>query len=222
MIATAIQMPPMRRPGSSSMARIVRQRQTGSPFLSAMTDPLDPTTQLPTPQPPPATPTLPTPVPTGPPATGWLVQEVPTNATKFCFACGAQIDARAEICPKCGVRQIPTGYGKSRAVAATLALFLGSFGIHKFYLGQVALGILYLLFFWTGIPGFIAWIEAIIYLATSDANWAQQHGGIVQRSNGAAIGCLWIIALFPLLAIVAIIALIFLGSQVSSILSVPH
>jgi hypothetical protein len=25
----------------------------------------------------------------------------------FCFACGAQIDARAEICPKCGVRQQP-------------------------------------------------------------------------------------------------------------------
>jgi len=25
--------------------------------------------------------------------------------TKFCFACAAPIDARAEICPKCGVRQ---------------------------------------------------------------------------------------------------------------------
>ncbi|MFH4181154.1 zinc ribbon domain-containing protein, partial [Acinetobacter baumannii] len=25
--------------------------------------------------------------------------------TKFCYACGQQIDARAEICPKCGVRQ---------------------------------------------------------------------------------------------------------------------
>jgi len=186
-------------------------------MLFAVTDPLDPTTQLPTPQPTSTAPPLPP-----QPATGWLVQEIPTNATKFCFACGAQIDARAEICPKCGVRQIPTGYGKSRTAAAAFALFLGSFGIHKFYLGQTALGILYLLFCWTGIPGFIAWIEAITYLATSDATWAQQHGGIVERSNGAAIGCLWILALFPLLAIVAIIALIFLGTQVSSILSVPH
>ena len=27
------------------------------------------------------------------------------KATKYCSDCGAQISARAEICPKCGVRQ---------------------------------------------------------------------------------------------------------------------
>lgn len=26
-------------------------------------------------------------------------------ASKFCFACGRALDARAEICPGCGVRQ---------------------------------------------------------------------------------------------------------------------
>ena len=27
------------------------------------------------------------------------------STTKFCFNCGAEIDARAEICPSCGLRQ---------------------------------------------------------------------------------------------------------------------
>ena len=30
------------------------------------------------------------------------------NETKFCKDCGAQIAKKAEICPKCGVRQINT------------------------------------------------------------------------------------------------------------------
>jgi TM2 domain-containing membrane protein YozV len=49
---------------------------------------------------------------------------------------------------------------KSPTTAVVLALLLGFFGIHKFYLGQTGLGIVYLLFCWTFIPGFIAFIEA--------------------------------------------------------------
>lgn len=49
---------------------------------------------------------------------------------------------------------------KSVGVAVLLALFLGGLGIHKFYLGKTSLGIIYLLFFWTLIPGIIALIEA--------------------------------------------------------------
>jgi hypothetical protein len=93
---------------------------------------------------------------------------------------------------------------------------LGGLGIHKFYLGKVALGVIYLVFCWTGIPSFVAWIEAILYLTTSDAAWAAKYGGPVRQSNSAAIGCLWIIVLLPLLSIVAIVALIFLGSQIDS------
>lgn len=37
-----------------------------------------------------------------PPSAGPYPTGVPT---KYCFACGQSIDARAEICPKCGVRQ---------------------------------------------------------------------------------------------------------------------
>jgi hypothetical protein len=39
--------------------------------------------------------------------------------------------------------------------------------------------------------------------------WAQKYGGAVQKSNGVAIGCLWILALLPLIAIVLSFALIF-------------
>ena len=91
---------------------------------------------------------------------------------------------------------------------------------HKFYLGKVAQGVIYLLFSWTGIPGLIAWIEAIVYLTTSDkSSRAATHGGPPRRIGGLAIGCLWLLALLPLLSIVAIIALIFMGNQVSAIMS---
>jgi|GEM_PF-493899 Predicted membrane protein len=119
------------------------------------------------------------------------------NATKFCSACGAEIDARAEICPTCGVRQpvYGQGSGKSRAVAALLALLLGGIGIHKFYLGKTVLGVIYLVFFWTGIPGLIAWVEGMRYLATSDESWAHREVErsrdrlpVDRRSASAAIG----------------------------------
>lgn len=96
---------------------------------------------------------------------------------KFCFACGNAIDHRAELCPKCGVRQKPAGTAnKSRIAAALLALFLGGLGIHKFYLGRPVWGILYILFCWTFIPSIIAFIEAIVYLCTSDAQFAAKYG----------------------------------------------
>ena len=64
---------------------------------------------------------------------------------------------------------------KNRIVAIILALFLGGLGIHKFYLGKVGQGILYLLFCWTGIPTIIAFVEAIIYATMSDAEFAQKY-----------------------------------------------
>jgi TM2 domain-containing membrane protein YozV len=174
-----------------------------------LTEPLDPASE------PPAQ----VPTPPAPPAVVWATPTVnPRVPTKFCHACGAEIDSRAEICPKCGVRQVAQGSGKSRPVATLLALLLGGLGIHKFYLGKTVLGIIYLIFFWTGIPALIGWIEGITYLATSDEAWAQRYGGPVQKSSGAAIGCLWIFAIGPIIAFLLLIALIFLGSQVSTVL----
>lgn len=63
---------------------------------------------------------------------------------------------------------------KSKIAAGLLAIFLGDFGIHKFYMGKVGKGLLYLLFFWTGIPAFIGLIEGIIYLCDSDEKFASR------------------------------------------------
>ncbi len=98
----------------------------------------------------------------------------------FCRGCGAPIHDRAPLCPHCGapqaaLRSLPEGQ-KSKLVAALLAFFLGGIGMHKFYLGEVGLGIVYLLFCWTFIPGLIALIEGIVYLASSDDAFARRYG----------------------------------------------
>jgi TM2 domain-containing membrane protein YozV len=48
---------------------------------------------------------------------------------------------------------------KDEAVGVLLALFLGCFGLHHFYLRRNGLGVLYLLFFWTGITAILGFIE---------------------------------------------------------------
>jgi TM2 domain-containing protein/zinc ribbon protein len=48
---------------------------------------------------------------------------------------------------------------RDEVVGILLALFLGSFGVHHFYLRRVGLGVLYCVFFWTGIPAFLGFIE---------------------------------------------------------------
>lgn len=107
------------------------------------------------------------------------------TSTKYCHACAAILDARAEVCPHCGVRQpamyaAPLGEtspaGRRRIAAGLFAILLGGFGVHKFYLGKIGQGILYLLFFWTMIPAIIALIEGIIYLTTSDQEFAERYG----------------------------------------------
>lgn len=65
---------------------------------------------------------------------------------------------------------------KSRVGAVVLALLLGGLGLHKFYLGRVGWGILYLVFCWTFIPSFIAFIEGVIYACTSEEKFAAKYG----------------------------------------------
>jgi TM2 domain-containing membrane protein YozV len=91
------------------------------------------------------------------------MNEVNQN-TKFCTACGKQIHQLAEICPNCGVRVAGSGGSSLNKVALLLlTFFVGGFGGHKFYLKKYGQGVLYLLFFWTGIPGLVALVEFILY-----------------------------------------------------------
>ncbi|WP_326981622.1 TM2 domain-containing protein [Chryseobacterium sp. MYb264] len=57
---------------------------------------------------------------------------------------------------------------KDKNTAAILAFLIGGLGIHRFYLGQPILGILYLLFSWTFIPLCIAIIDFFAFLFMSN------------------------------------------------------
>jgi len=64
---------------------------------------------------------------------------------------------------------------KDKIIATLLAFFLGGFGIHRFYLGQVGLGIVYLIFCWTFIPAVIAFIDFIGILVMSNEDFDRKY-----------------------------------------------
>ena len=47
-------------------------------------------------------------------------------------------------------------------IGVLLAIFLGGLGIHKFWIGDNTLGVIYLVFCWTFIPSLIALIDACL------------------------------------------------------------
>lgn len=48
---------------------------------------------------------------------------------------------------------------RDEVVGILLALFLGTFGVHHFYLRRIGLGILYCCFCWTGLTAILGFIE---------------------------------------------------------------
>ncbi|HTD54778.1 MAG TPA: NINE protein [Silvibacterium sp.] len=52
-----------------------------------------------------------------------------------------------------------SAWQKDEVVGVLLALFLGTFGAHHFYLRKTGLGILYIVFCWTGVPTIISIVE---------------------------------------------------------------
>ena len=103
---------------------------------------------------------------------------LPSAQAMFCYGCGAQIHRAAAACPVCGAAQDRAGAAprKDRTVAIVLAFLLGGLGVHRFYLGNVGLGLLYLLFCWTLIPAIAAMIEGIVFVSTSDVDFQRKYG----------------------------------------------
>ncbi len=94
------------------------------------------------------------------------------------------------MCTNCGVALMSKGGAsgasgaKSKVAAGLLAIFVGSFGVHKFYLGYAVPGVIMLLvwlFGWLllGIPSaiisLIALIEGIMYLTKTDEQFDEQY-----------------------------------------------
>ena len=65
-----------------------------------------------------------------------------------------------------------TGGVMDRTTAGILGVFLGGMGAHKFYMGKVGMGFIYLLFCWTFVPAVIGCIEGIRYLMIDDVAFA--------------------------------------------------
>ena len=107
--------------------------------------------------------------------------------TVKCAYCGhtftnkvQEAEVKKEVVTRVEYVQVPQqpqvqSKGKSKIVAALLAFLLGGLGIHKFYLGKAGQGILYLLFCWTYIPTVIAFIETIVFLVMSDAEFDRKY-----------------------------------------------
>jgi len=105
----------------------------------------------------------------------------------FCSKCGAEIDNNQPLCAQCSsdvqkknnsINNVGADLASGRRnkwIAIIFAFFFGSFGIHKFYLGQIGWGITYLLFCWTGIPGIVGIVEAVLYLTMSDEEFAKKY-----------------------------------------------
>lgn len=93
------------------------------------------------------------------------------SGNRYCYNCGQPIDPSAMACPHCGAPQAagpvnngpyggPVGYApKSSLAAGLLGIFLGSLGIHNFYLGYTNKAIAQLLL--TLIGGWLCGIGAI-------------------------------------------------------------
>jgi TM2 domain-containing membrane protein YozV len=99
------------------------------------------------------------------------IKERNSNPMVFMNAGGGSSSSSAAAAISQGA--VPT---KSKGVAILLALLLGGFGAHKFYLGRPIWGVLYLIFCWTFIPALIAIFEAINYAFMSRYTFERRYG----------------------------------------------
>ncbi len=143
----------------------------------------------------------------------------------YCVKCGAQIADDAQVCPNCGAVQRPgeaTAAGRTSSenvtsyvddngeilmiseknwlAALLLEIFLGVLGIHRFYVGKIGTGILWLITAgWLG----IGWLVDLIMIACGSfkdkqgrplkpESWKNHHRVVLETRGtegaGAATG----------------------------------
>ncbi len=90
------------------------------------------------------------------------------EGSKFCQNCGKETAPGAAVCLNCGIALNNTASSqKEKLIAGLLAIFLGEFGIHNFYLGYTKKAIIQLVIcilgsFLFGLGTLAVWIWAII------------------------------------------------------------
>lgn len=97
----------------------------------------------------------------------------------YCQKCGTKVPENVSFCPECGARinACANQSGKDRVTAALLALFLGTLGIHYFYLGKSTAGILTIVISLCscGIWGVVMFIQAILMLVMTDNDFQEKY-----------------------------------------------
>jgi len=132
------------------------------------------------------------------PGTEWKAQGLPTAGTRVDFlssdgrATGVYRDANAAQTMAGATNSVDASLGRSRIVAALLAIFLGVFGIHRFYLGQTKWGIVYIVVAVAtlGVGGIvtaiIGFIEGIVLLVMSDAEFQRKYPPVAPNAQQTA------------------------------------
>jgi len=131
-----------------------------------------------------------------------------TQGMTNCIACSNEIPKIASICVHCGVSQRTRGY-RNKTMAGVLAMILGAFGVHRFYLGQWW-GIFYLLTFWTFIPSIVSFFEAIVFWCSNLEKWDLKYNegkpaGATEQA-GAGLVIMIIVMIVYALLVVSVLA----------------
>jgi TM2 domain-containing membrane protein YozV len=66
---------------------------------------------------------------------------------------------------------------KDKSTAAILALFMGGIGVHKFYLGRIGAGIVYLIFSFTFVPVLLGLIDFFILALMDQDEFNRRYNG---------------------------------------------
>ena len=102
-----------------------------------------------------------------------------TSATRNCSRCGRELVPDAQFCSQCGEPvEAPVGFRsyrversgvyeeaspRSRLIALLLCAFLGYLGVHRFYVGKIGTGVLWVL---TGGLAGVGWLIDLIMICT--------------------------------------------------------
>jgi RNA polymerase subunit RPABC4/transcription elongation factor Spt4 len=104
----------------------------------------------------------------------------PKAGNKYCDNCKAETSANTTICMKCGVSlkgdNPINGEGKDWLTTLLLCFFLGALGVHRFYTGHTAIGVVQLLTL--GGCGIWALIDLIIIIM---GNFKDSNGHLLVK-----------------------------------------